>query len=64
MEHLAKIEKEVIAEEPKPCTSGIKRKSNEPEASTSKAGPPPKKKGLWIAADISESDLEDSSDED
>ncbi len=51
---------EKAKEEPQASTSGIKRKSDVTE---SKAPVPPKK-GLWIGDGITESDLEDSSDED
>jgi len=54
----------------KPGTSGIKRKASEEETksessskSEEKPGPSSAKKGLWIGADLNESDFEDSSDE-
>ena len=42
-----------------PSTSGAKRKADE----TSAGGPSAPKKGLWIGDGLTESDLEDSSDE-
>ena len=48
------------AEEPKPSTSGVKRKSDN-EASSSKQ--PEAKKGLWMGVDLNDSDLDSSSDE-
>ena len=47
----------------KPSVSGVKRKATE-DIEKPEAGKPASKKGLWIGVDISESDLEDSSDED
>ena len=44
----------------KPSTSGVKRKVEE----TATGGPSAPKKGLWIGDGLTESDLEDSSDED
>ena len=44
--------------DPKPGTSGIKRKAQE-----DKKVEPIAKKGLWIAGDLNESDFEDSSDD-
>ena len=46
----------------KPSVSGVKRKATE-DIDKPEAGKPTSKKGLWIGVDISESDLEDSSDE-
>ena len=49
----------------KPSVSGVKRKATDKETEEkAEEKPPAAKKGLWIGVDISESDLEDSSDDD
>ena len=45
--------------DPQPSTSGIKRKSEDKKPQ----GQPENKKGLWLGVDLTESDLESSSDE-
>lgn len=51
--------------EPQPGGSGIKRKAEvtAPAASSTVGGPSKPKKGLWVGDGLTESDLEDSSDE-